>query len=151
MLVSVLDARYYDDIIRERYNFHLQKFYTDIMQFIVAHYCFTSRDDTPFWRAVKNTAHTPEHLEARLETFRRHLPTNATKGTSEVWMFRDISWFAVLLGMNFSFDTPELDPKLLSRALQIRERNRRIIEQMGERLPNHFKYLRKEVYPAEQL
>jgi len=75
LLASMLDARYFDDRIAQRYDFHLDKFYLDIIHFITAHYRFTNRDDTPYWAAVKNETHVTPELEARLDTFRRHLPT----------------------------------------------------------------------------
>ena len=120
MLVSMLDARYYDSGMISRYNGHLEKFCTDIMHFIIAHYAFTSRNDTAFWRAVNQETELPPELEARLDVFRqKHLPTSSTKGTLEVWMFRDISWFSVLLGMNFDFNTPIIEPEALDRAQRI--------------------------------
>jgi tryptophan 6-halogenase len=148
MLVSMLDARYYDKSMIDRYNGHLDKFCTDIMHFIIAHYAFTSRDDTPFWRAVKHETKLPPELEARLEVFRKYLPTTSTKATSEVWMFRDISWFSVLLGMNFEFDTPSVDYPTLDRGRLIRDAKARTVAEMSDKLPNHYAYLRNQVYPA---
>src|SRR5919202_341952 len=54
MLASMLDARYFDERMPQRYDAHLEKFYRDIMQFIIAHYALTNREDTAFWRAVKH-------------------------------------------------------------------------------------------------
>lgn len=146
MAASMLDARYYDEVMVERYNAHLSKFYADIVQFIIAHYCLTNREDTPFWRAVKHETFRPPDLEARLEVFRRYLPTSATKGTSEVFMFRDISWFAVLLGMNFPFDPQPVDEALLTAARLIRERKRESVRHMGSKLPNHYRFLKETMY-----
>jgi tryptophan halogenase len=130
----------------DRYNAHLSKFYTDIMEFIIAHYCFTNREDTPFWRMVKHETLMPPSLEARLDTFRRHLPTSGTKGTTEVFMFRDISWFAVLLGMNFPFDPEPVDKPLLTAARLIRQRKSESIKELTMKLPNHYRFLRDSIY-----
>jgi len=146
MLASVLDARYFDDFVVMRYNAHLEKFCTDIFQFIISHYCFTKREDTPFWRAVKRETRIPEDLAARLEIFRRHLPSVATKGLSEVWMFRDISWFSVLLGMDFTFDTPDVPRDLLLKACDIRARKARTVQEMSPKIPGHYQYLRDNLY-----
>jgi hypothetical protein len=146
MAASILDARYYDQKMTDRYNDHVSKFYSDIVQFIIAHYCFTSRDDTPFWRAVRHETFLPPDLQARLEVFRRHLPTTATKGTSEVFMFRDISWFAVLLGMNFPFDPPQVDRSLLTAARLIRQQKREFVSGTGAKLSNHYRFLRETMY-----
>lgn len=144
MLASMLDARYYNDIIIDRYNQQLNKFYTDIMEFIIAHYCFTDREDTGFWRAVKYNTVIPETLAARLEVFRALLPTSATKGMSEAWMFRDISWFSVLLGMHFPFNnTSAPDNHLLGQAEKIIDEKRQRTAKMMKELPNHYQYLKQ--------
>lgn len=146
MAASMLDARYYDQAIVDRYNAHVSKFYVDIMHFIVVHYCLTNREDTPFWRAVKHETFLPPELEARLEVFRTQLPTSGTKGTNEVFMFRDISWFAVLLGMNFAFAPEPVDKALLTAARLIRERKREAVREMRTKLPNHYRFLRDSIY-----
>jgi hypothetical protein len=146
MLVSMLDARYYDPGMVARYNGHLEKFCTDIMHFIIAHYAFTNREDTAFWQAVRHETELPPELQARLEVFRRHLPTTSTKGMSEVWMFRDISWFSVLLGMNFDFNTPTVDETALNTARRVREATERRATELSQKLPSHFVYLRDQVY-----
>jgi len=146
MLASMLDARYYDTKMIDRYNGYLEKFYRDIIQFIIAHYCFTNREDTEFWKAVKHETIVSEDLQARLRVFRKHLPTFSTKGTSEVWMFRDLSWFSVLLGMNFSFDTPAIDSTTLNTVNLILADKRKTIEEKMKSLPNHYQYLKEELY-----
>lgn len=146
MLVSMLDARFYDEKMIERYNGHLEKFYTDIMQFIIIHYCLTNREDTAFWRAVKHDTLIPQSLQARLDVFRKYLPTYNTKGTSEVWMFRDLSWFSVLLGMNFRFDPPEVETSVLYSVEAILKSKRKTTADMMNKLPNHYQYLKENVY-----
>jgi tryptophan halogenase len=146
MAASMLDAGYYDDIMVDRYNAHVSKFYADIVQFIIVHYCFTSREDTPFWTVVKHDTFLPPELQARLEVFRRHLPTAATKGTSEVFMFRDISWLSVLLGMNFTFDPRPVDQSLLTAAGLIRQQKREFVRNMNAKLSNHYRFLKETIY-----
>jgi len=146
ILASMLDARYYDSSMVERYNGHLDKFYNDILQFIIPHYSLTSRDDTEFWRAVRHDTLVPDDLQARLQVFRRHLPTAGTKGMSEVWMFRDISWFSLLLGMEFEFDVPELDGTALRAVKDLLATKRKTLEHLMSNLPNHYEYLRDNVY-----
>ena len=82
--------------------------------FSIAHYVLTRRDDSAFWRAVRRETVVPDEMRWRLEIFRRHLPTVGTKGLAEVWMFRDLSWFSVLLGMDFDFEAPRVPPTVLA-------------------------------------
>jgi len=146
-LASMLDARYYDERIVSRYNMHMDKFYLDIIHFITAHYVFTSREDTPYWKAVKNDTHIEPALQQRLDVFKRLLPTAGTKGTRETGTaFRDLSWFCVLLGMNFKFDVPKVSDGAFAKAdALVREKRKRAKELMGQ-LPNHWAHLNSVIY-----
>lgn len=146
MLASILDARCYDEVMMARYNLHLQKFCNDIVHFIIAHYCLTNREDTPFWRAVKHDTVLPDELKAKLDVYRRLLPTNSTRGTEELWAFRDFSWFAVLLGMNFTYDVPQVPGAHIERALQLAHTKQRFVRQVGKTAPSHADWLDAEVY-----
>jgi flavin-dependent dehydrogenase len=147
LLTSMLDARYYDDRIANRYDAYMEKFYLDIIHFITAHYCFTGREDTPYWRAVKHDTRIVPELEARLDVFKRHLPTAGTKATRETGSaFRDISWFCVLLGMNFPFDVPSPKPRALEAAERIAGEKRRMTKELSSKVPVHFRYLASDIY-----
>src|SRR5262249_51499974 len=133
--------------ISQRYNLALDKFYLDIIHFITAHYCFTRRKDTAYWSAVKNDTRIVPELEARLDVFQHHLPTAGTTGTRETGTaFRDISWFSVLLGMNFPFDVPKVGERALEAADQLAREKRRITKELAVKMPNHFRYLEANVY-----
>lgn len=152
ILASILDARCYNEAMQGRYNMHLQKFCDDIKQFIIAHYCFTSREDTPFWQAVKNDTKIPDDLAMRLEVFQTLLPTPSTKGVEEWWFFRDISWFSVLLGMNFLFNPPPIKNELLDMARAIARKRLEVVRKYVKNFPSHFEYLRDRVYqPRERV
>lgn len=148
MLASMLDARYYNEKMIERYNGYLDKFYNDIVQFLIVHYYFSKRDDTRFWKAVRHETYIPEDLQVRLNIFRKHLPTFSTKGTSEVWMFGDLSWFSVLLGMNFDFGLPVVGATSLIAFNLLLSDKQQAIQDMLVSLPNHYEYLREQVYTA---
>jgi tryptophan halogenase len=147
LLASVLDARYYDAPDVERYNAAMGKCYTDIIHFIIAHYCLTSRDDTPYWAAVKHEAVIPPGLQARFDVFKRYLPTAATKALADLtWAFRELSWFCVLLGMNFEFDVPELPEAMIRAGAELVRERRRLTDELSARLPNHYRFLESQIY-----
>jgi len=146
LAASMLDARVYDDRIVARYNAHMTKFYEDILHFIIVHYWLTRRRDADFWTAVAEDTLVPEALAARLEVFRRLLPTAATRGTNEVFMFRDISWFAVLLGMGFAFDAAPVPERLQTAARMIARRKAEQLREHERRLPVHYRFLRDTMY-----
>jgi tryptophan halogenase len=146
-LAAMLDARYYDERIVNRYNMHLDKFYLDIIHFITAHYAFTSREDSPYWKAVKNDTQIEPALQQRLDVFRRLLPTGGTKGTRETGTaFRDLSWFCVLLGMNFKFDVPKVSEAILAAADGIAREKRKKTKELMAQVPTHFGHLSSAIY-----
>jgi tryptophan halogenase len=150
MLASMLDARYFDPDTVTRYNGYLDKFYADIAEFVTCHYAFTARTDTEFWNAVRSDTAISDKLEARLDVFRRLLPTFGTKGTAEPWMFRDLSWFSVLLGMRFTFDRPVLDGTKRRKMEAVLQQKRQLIDRLLIKLPNHYRYVKEHVYENSQ-
>jgi len=79
--------------IVNEYNREVELSYNNIKDFIIAHYKVTERDDTPFWRHVRQMA-IPESLQNRLDVFRASCQT--------LWrdseLFREVSWVAILTG-----------------------------------------------------
>jgi hypothetical protein len=146
-LASMLDARYYDPRIVNRYNMHMDKFYLDIIHFITAHYAFTSREDTPYWKAVKNDTEIEPALAQRLDVFKRLLPTGGTKGIRETGAaFRDLSWFCVLLGMNYNFDVPKPSEAAFAAADAVAREKRKRVKELATQLPNHWAHLSSVIY-----
>lgn len=146
LLAAMLDARSYNNFSIDRYNLHMQQLCNDIFHFIIAHYAFVNREDSPFWQAVRHETRIPEDLHARLDVFRRLLPTKYTRATLGTWVFAEISWFSVLLGLNFPFETPQLERNLLEEAMAIHVRKQEIIKRHLARAPSHFEWLCTQIY-----
>jgi tryptophan 7-halogenase len=79
--------------IIDEYNLQMEQAYDNIKDFIIAHYKVSERDDTPFWRYVRNMT-PPDSLLARLDVFRATSQTLAT----EIDLFKETNWVAVLTG-----------------------------------------------------
>ncbi len=76
------------------YNRRMIADYAEIRDFIILHYCLTARDDTPFWRAVRDMA-LPDGLAQRIALFR----VNGTLSEGVDDLFRAVSWQSVMHGM----------------------------------------------------
>lgn len=75
------------------FNREMLEEYVNVKDFLIAHYKVTEREDTPFWKYCKYMD-IPDSLKERLELFE-------TSGQSAVRpheLFREQSWFAVLMG-----------------------------------------------------
>ncbi|PZR34143.1 tryptophan halogenase family protein [Caulobacter segnis] len=93
-LLRFFPDRDFDPALRAEYNRRMVADYEEIRDFIVLHYCKTQRDDTPFWRAVRE-APIPDSLKERMALFERSGVLR--EGVDD--MFRNPSWQSVMEGM----------------------------------------------------
>ncbi len=77
----------------DQFNRDILHLYVNSRDIIIAHYCVTDREDTEFWKYVKNMD-IPESLKDRIDIYAR-------TGQAYVQIdepFSETSWFAVLTG-----------------------------------------------------
>ncbi len=121
------------------YNARLAEELQHVRDFVVLHYHLTRRDDTPYWRAIKQME-IPPTLRHRIELFREtgtvfHVPGE---------LFGENSWIQVMMGQGIlpARHHPTADvmaPADLARFLdEIRDHVRRTADQ----LPAHMDYMR---------
>ena len=80
---------------RDEYNRGMRELYEDVRDFIILHYKATQRDDTPFWRYVRDMQ-VPDSLHKKMEMWRLH--GRVFRENAE--LFTMPSWVAVMLGQN---------------------------------------------------
>ena len=85
---------------RDAYNRGMRELYEDVRDFVILHYKATQRDDTAFWRYVRDMA-VPDSLAARMDQWQRR--GRVFRENAE--LFTLPSWVAVMLGQNI---VPEL-------------------------------------------
>ena len=88
----------FDASLLNTFNEELNQQYENTRDFIILHYCLTQREDTPFWKAVKNETHIPDSVKERIEKWKYMWP-NTLK--PEGLMFADFNYISILAGMNF--------------------------------------------------
>lgn len=93
LLISLWSASGSNDELRSRYNKMMTDEYEDIRDFIILHYKATLRDDTAFWRFVRDMS-VPDSLSEKMEQFAR----NGNIATRPDALFTSHSWLAVMLG-----------------------------------------------------
>jgi tryptophan halogenase len=96
LAVSLADRNFNTGSIAA-FNRYVTAMMEEARDFIAAHYALTSREDTPFWKAVKYETVIPESLANRLANSRESYPNRPWSGI----IFQENSWMAVLLGMNY--------------------------------------------------
>lgn len=80
---------------RDEYNRGMHELYEDVRDFVILHYKATQRDDTEFWRYVRDMD-VPDTLAKKMELWRLH--GRVFRENAE--LFTMPSWIAVMLGQN---------------------------------------------------
>lgn len=92
-ILTMFPRNEFNERMIKRYNDEMYLEYEGVKDFLIAHYKVTEREDTDFWRYVKNMS-IPESLEEKLEIFK--MRGEVMPRTTE--LFKEDSWFAVLSG-----------------------------------------------------
>jgi tryptophan halogenase len=138
-LIGLFPDREISPIERDLYNRGMSEMYCDIRDFIILHYKATQRDDTPFWRYVRDMD-IPDTLKDKIELWKLH--GRIFREGAE--LFGQVSWIAVMLGQN-------LWPRRLDPIADTLDENRvaDAMKQMREdyraaaaRLPNQEEFLK---------
>ena len=98
--------------IADHYNDKFIKSFDNIVDFVQLHY-ITKRDDTPFWREIKNKIVLTDFLKEHLEVFKKTLPVQ-TYFSGHYNMFNAPNWSQVMDGLEL-FDREHLAKNLLAR------------------------------------
>lgn len=96
-LMALFPDRHCDPALRDTYNAQSQFEYERIRDFIILHYCATTRDDTAFWNHVR-TMPIPDTLKAYIDLFR----ANGQFFRNGTEMFGLTSWVQVMLGQGIT-------------------------------------------------
>lgn len=75
MLAKHFPDKNFDSVLSDRFNTEIEDMFDDTRDFLQAHYYFSPRTDTPFWKANKELKLADSILE-KVETYRAGLPVN---------------------------------------------------------------------------
>lgn len=139
-LIALFPDKHIDPLTRDEYNRITRIEYELIRDFLILHYCETSRDDTDLWRYCA-TMPIPEPLADRIERFRRNGFLNADTNTFE--LFKNPSWLAVLIGQGVIPDdyAPIIDHRVTIDAPSILSKVRHTIKQEVDAMPTHQQFI----------
>ena len=138
--IALFPEKQISAVERDEYNRSMRQMYEDVRDFVILHYKATQRDDSAFWRYVRDMA-IPENLARKIELWRRH----GRVFREQADIFLTPSWAAVMLGQNIwpeQYD-PIVDTLNVadcsSTLTQMRDAYRKTALQM----PTHEEYLRR--------
>lgn len=124
----------FDPVNIAHYNAQLIDEYERVRDFIILHYCPTSRDDTDYWRHCRNLK-VPDTLFERMDLYRR---------TGRIFhhrreVFTELSWFFVMDGMKLqptSYD-PLVDASDWDQVQKVMTQMRQNIQATVAASPSH--------------
>ncbi len=127
-------------IERDEYNRGMREVYEDVRDFVILHYNATQRNDTAFWRQVRDMD-VPDSLSKKVELWRsrgRVFRENAE-------LFTTPSWVAVMLGQNITPEKHEpiadtLEPVKVAQAMA---QMRNAYRAAADELPTQEQFLRQ--------
>jgi tryptophan 7-halogenase len=128
----------FDARLVKEYNEQSRISFERIRDFLVAHYYFTTRDDTPFWNYCRNMS-IPDTLREKVELFR----SRGLVFRVQDELFLDPSWIAVLMGQGVMPETHDpladaMDEAFLRQSLA---KLRGYIRQAADAMPSHREFL----------
>ncbi len=140
-LATFFPDRTFPAALTRRYNQLVDDVYEQIRDFVVMHYVTTQREDTPYWRFIRNELAIPETLKEALDAFKSGVPPTDYQHFA---VFRANNWTALLSGMQYY---PERGSPILmhasdaaaeARFAKVAQETRRLVETT----PKHYDFLR---------
>lgn len=95
MFAKLNPSKHCESSLQAAFNEKMVDQYVQIRDFLVAHYCYTQRDDSAFWIWCQNEMPKPPTLKKREQLFKE---LGSVLVASEE-LFQPTSWYAVLTGM----------------------------------------------------
>jgi tryptophan halogenase len=111
LLWSHFPTRDFAEPLAASYNAAMTRLYEHIRDFVVVHYCTSSRDDTEFWRANTHNPNIPVRVQSLLEEWRHRAPATFDN-LSGFDFFHPTSFHYILAGMGH---TPPPSPYVRNR------------------------------------
>ncbi len=137
-LMTMMPDRHFDPLLIAEYNRLSQQQFEQVRDFIILHYKATVRDDTAFWRQVRDMP-IPDTLARKIDLFR----ATGRLFRYEDELFSEASWIAVLLGQGVMPRTYEPLADTLPAALVQKRMSvlTRVIGDLVAQMPRHEDFI----------
>ncbi|WP_348638424.1 tryptophan 7-halogenase [Paraburkholderia sp. D15] len=134
------DARW-DDELRDEYNLRVARAVDGVKEFLVLHFHGAKRNDTDYWKAMKNRG-LPDGLRMRLKTASNHLLDSETI-YPHYHGFEPYSWNTMILGLGLgpANARPAVQRMTSDEAAAVFERIAREGRRLQDELPSCHEYL----------
>lgn len=130
------------------FNQKIDADYEEIRDFIILHYCTSSREDTDFWRWCQ-TMPVPESLSEKIRLFKKR----GDLTSSNEQFFSNDSWYSILEGMNIRPEKyhPLIDAFHQQGLAKTLNDNVNSIRDTVRQMPNHHDYIQTHCQARKEL
>ncbi|MBU6297965.1 MAG: tryptophan 7-halogenase [Alphaproteobacteria bacterium] len=137
-LIDFFPDKTCDPVMVEEYNARTTREYERVRDFLILHYCATTRGDTPFWDYCRRME-IPPTLSAKIRLFK----SRGLVGLGEGESFTEPGWLAIFLGQEVlpaRYD-PIIDGVDIAAVRRGMEQRRAAIRQAAEAMPLESEFL----------
>lgn len=139
-LIALFPGQGFNPADIAEYNRQTDFEYHDVRDFIIAHYKVTQREDSEFWRYLRDMD-VPDSLAERIELFRASARF-FMHGKAE--LFREESWVQVLLGQGLpAHYDPMVDMVPAAEASAFLKDIEEVVAQVAASLPTHEAFIER--------
>ena len=151
------------------YNSSMNSLFEHIRDFLVCHYALTSRDDSEYWKDIRQTAKVSDALRKKLMLARavfpdrqfQHIYDGALVSHGLNAFVIGVGWPCILLGMNFlPYTADDTQTQSVGTIDKHIEDNMHLAEQYFSQkkmklaellnaLPSHYQYLKQNIYDGQ--
>jgi tryptophan halogenase len=137
-LVNLFPDRSFAKANTDHYNLLAAQEMEQIRDFIIAHYKVTERDDSEYWRYLKQMT-VPDSLQQKLDIFQSYGRVHRVADE----LFREDSWVQVLLGQRLMPERydPMVDNKTLAQITDFAASTAHVISACVEKMPTHTDFI----------
>lgn len=144
-LVEYFPDMSFDPVMSREFNRQSDIEYERIRDFLIAHYCFTERQDSELWRYCREMK-LPESLEYKIEVFR-------SRGRPVVYDsdgFKEASWLSIYSGLGIVPRTYDslVDRKSADDIRRLFGERKAMLRRGIETMPTHEQFLARNFSPS---
>jgi tryptophan halogenase len=146
----------FDPILMDRFNWEIETMFDDCRDFIQAHFYFARRNDTPFWRAMKEL-HLADPLKEKIAMYKAGLPVNPPFTDEPVYyenfdvelrnFWTNGSYYCIFAGLGFVPEHPlplmTYKPESIKKAEPLFAKVKQQQKELLETLPTNYQFLRR--------
>jgi tryptophan halogenase len=138
LFIRTFPTKTYDQALINQFNHSVRVDYEEIRDFLVLHYCKTSRTDSEFWRWCQNME-IPPTLKHKIDLFQ----ASGGLAVRDDELFQPTSWYAVFDGLGVKPDTynPTLDAWDADKLKNILDKGKQGLIEVTKKQPSHDQFI----------